>query len=159
MTLVIRPLKPPPKLCVSAPPPQKAFVRATLSQFIQDKTYPALLEKGWNTPISSIIPDDFVLADDWATQHVTLEDAISHRTGLPRHDNSWRYSTNGSQTLVRDVVRNLCHLPLTAEPRASRQYCNLIYMVLSHVSETVTKRPLKTTFKELICGPLGMTSI
>lgn len=40
----------------------------------------------WTTPIAQIIPADFVLADPWATEHITLEDALSHRTGLPRHD-------------------------------------------------------------------------
>lgn len=33
-----------------------------------------------------------------------------------------------------------------------------MYMVLSHVVETLAKQPLKTTFQELIWGPLGMTS-
>lgn len=137
----------------------KAFVGATLAQFIQNKSYPALLDKGWATSISSLIPDDFVLADDWATKHVTLEDAISHRTGMPRHDLSWQYTTaNGSLTSVRDVVRNLRNLHLTAEPRTVYQYCNMMYLVLSHVIETVAKQPLHTTFKELIWGPLGMNS-
>ncbi|KAJ3495465.1 hypothetical protein NLG97_g3378 [Lecanicillium saksenae] len=136
----------------------KAFVGATLSQFIQNKTYPDLLKKGWATPIADVIPDDFVLTDDWATRHVTIEDGISHRTGLPRHDLSWSHTTKGLRTPVRDVVRSLRNLPLTAEPRAIFQYCNLMYVVLSHVIETLTKKPLKDTFQELIWGPLNMTS-
>ncbi|ATY63225.1 penicillin-binding protein, putative [Cordyceps militaris] len=136
----------------------KAFVAATLSQFIQNKSYPALAEDGWGTPIASIIPDDFVLADDWATKHSTLDDAVCHRTGLPRHDYTWQYTTNGSHTPIRDVVRSLRHLPLTAEPRTVHQYNNLMYMVLSHVIETLTKKPLQTTFRELIWGPLKMNS-
>ncbi|KAJ6790029.1 hypothetical protein PWT90_05256 [Aphanocladium album] len=136
----------------------KAFVGAALSQFIQNQTYPDVLKKGWSTPISDVIPDDFALTDDWATRHLTIEDAISHRTGLPRHDLSWSYTNKGSRTPVRDVVRNLRNLPLTAQPRAIYQYCNLMYMVLSHVIETLTKQPLKETFHELFWGPLNMTS-
>ncbi|TQV91011.1 hypothetical protein V2A60_008179 [Cordyceps javanica] len=136
----------------------KAFVGATLSQFVNNESYPDVLAKGWATPMSSVIAEDFFLADDWATQHLTLDDAISHRTGLPRHDYAWRYTTNGSHTPVRDVVRNLRNLPLTAEPRTAYQYCNVMYMVLSHVIETLTKKPLQATFKELIWGPLKMTS-
>ncbi|XWX00780.1 hypothetical protein V2A60_008801 [Cordyceps javanica] len=136
----------------------KAFVGATLSHFISNKTYPDLLTDGWTTPISSIIPDDFVLSDEWATKHITLDDAISHRTGLPRHDYTWQYTTNGTHTPIRDVVRNLRNLAFTAEPRTAYQYNNLIYMALSHVIETLAKKPLKMTFKELIWGPLNMTS-
>ncbi|KAM3491794.1 hypothetical protein MY3957_004925 [Beauveria namnaoensis] len=136
----------------------KAFVGATLAHFIQNKTYPDLLTDGWTTPISSIIPDDFVLSDDWATKHITLDDAICHRTGLPRHDYTWQYTTNGTRTTDRDVVRNLRNLGFTAEPRTVHQYSNLIYITLSHVIETLTKEPFKMTLKKLIWGPLNMTS-
>ncbi|EJP64502.1 Protein flp [Beauveria bassiana] len=137
----------------------KAFVGATLAHFVQNKTYPDVLTDGWYTPISSIIPDDFKLSDEWATKHINLDDAISHRTGLPRHDYTWQYTTpNGTRTSARDIVRNLRNLAFTAEPRIAYQYSNLIYMTLSHVIETLAKKPLKTTFKELIWGPLNMTS-
>ncbi|OAQ99713.1 hypothetical protein LLEC1_02729 [Akanthomyces lecanii] len=136
----------------------KAFVGAALSQFIQNGSYPAQLADGWSTPISSIIPDDVVLTDDWATRHLTLEDAAAHRTGMPRHDLSWKYTANGSHTPVGDVVRSLRHLHLTTEPRTVYQYCNIMYAVLLHVIETVTKQSLQTTFKGLIWAPLGMTS-
>ncbi|KAM3473138.1 hypothetical protein MY8738_008517 [Beauveria namnaoensis] len=136
----------------------KAFVGASLAHFIQNKTYPDLLTGGWTTPMSSIIPDDFVLSDEWATKHITLDDAISHRTGLPRHDYTWQYMTNGTHTPIRDVVRNLRNLAFTAEPRTVYQYSNLMYIALSHVIETLAKKPLKATFKEIIWGPLNMTS-
>lgn len=71
----------------------------------------------WTTPIASLIPDDFVLMDDaWATAHITLEDALSHRTGLPRHDKStshWVDGEDGDRRVAtpRDVVRSLRYLP------------------------------------------------
>ncbi|KAH7021025.1 beta-lactamase/transpeptidase-like protein [Microdochium trichocladiopsis] len=49
-------------------------------------TYSAKFPKGFRTPVSEVIRDDFVLSDEWATAHVTFEDALSHRTGLARHD-------------------------------------------------------------------------
>ena len=30
--------------------------------------------------------DDFVRPDEYTTFHATIEDALSHRTGMPRHD-------------------------------------------------------------------------
>ena len=42
----------------------------------------------WDKPIRDVMPD-FRLHDDYATQHATLRDLLSHRTGLPRHDSTW----------------------------------------------------------------------
>ncbi|KAF4468929.1 penicillin-binding [Fusarium albosuccineum] len=150
----------------------KAFTAAVLAQLIDSKKYPAL-ENGWQTTISSILREDFVLQDEWATNHLTLEDAACHRTGMPRHDQATsRYlpdeSDQGNQdgakdkkkryATVKDVTRNLRNLPLSAEPRVKFQYCNAMYSVLSHVIETVTGKPLGHVMKELIFEPLGMSS-
>lgn len=136
----------------------KAFAAATLAHLIQENKSSAALTKGWSTPISSIIRDDFVLDDEWATNHITLEDAVSHRTGLPRHDLSWQHTANGTVTPIKDVVRNLRYLPLSAPPRSVFQYCNLMYVVASHVIEVVTGRELKAVLHDTIWAPLGMTS-
>ncbi|KPM42846.1 hypothetical protein AK830_g3696 [Neonectria ditissima] len=150
----------------------KAFVDAALAHLIDTKAYPALA-KGWATPIASIIRDDFVLGDAWATEHLTLEDAACHRTGFPRHDASLvrfvddddaGHGVGGDgrkkrYTTVKDVVRNLRNLPMTGEePRVKFQYCNLMYIVLSHVIETLTGKWLGDVLRELIWEPLGMSS-
>ncbi|KFA76398.1 hypothetical protein S40288_04805 [Stachybotrys chartarum IBT 40288] len=133
----------------------KAFVDAALAQLINNGTF-AELSKGWSTPISSIIRDDFVLQDEWATNHITLNDAASHRTGMTRHDKSTHRIINGRQARLRDAVRQLRHLPMLLEPRTQWSYCNLMYITLGHVVETLTAKPLGDTLKELIWDPLGM---
>ena len=85
--------------------------------------------------------------------HITLEDAASHRTGMPRHDAS--YSENNT---VRDVVRNLRHLPMTAPLRTKWQYCNMMFVVLSHVVETLTGMWLGDFLRQRIWAPLSMSS-
>ncbi|OAA37616.1 Beta-lactamase/transpeptidase-like protein [Metarhizium rileyi] len=135
----------------------KAFVDAALAELMASGEHP-VLRGGWNTPISSIIRDDFVLQDEWATSHLTLEDAASHRTGMPRHDEAWSRLRHGKRVPNRDVVRNLRNLPLTAPPRVVLQYCNLMYITLSHVVETVTGKGLKDVLREAIWDPLGMRS-
>ncbi|KAK7426709.1 hypothetical protein QQZ08_006745 [Neonectria magnoliae] len=149
----------------------KAFVDAALAHLIDTKAYPTLA-KGWATPIVSIIRDDFVLSDAWATERLTLEDAACHRTGFPRHDGSLTrfvddddgdvVGGDGKQkryATVRDVVRNLRNLPMNGEePRVKFRYCNLMYLVLSHVIETLTGKWLGDVLRELIWEPLGMSS-
>lgn len=116
------------------------------------------MSKGWSTPISSIIHDDFVLQDEWMTRHLTLEDAVSHRSGMPRHDRASFREFKGTKSGPRDLVRNMRNLALTAEPRTKFMYCNLMYVALSHVIETLTGKWLGDVLKEQIWKPLGMTS-
>ncbi|KAL8855260.1 MAG: hypothetical protein Q9178_008089 [Gyalolechia marmorata] len=130
----------------------KAFTAAALTLLMEDdanSSNPLV----WRTPISSLLRQDFVLPDENATSQVKLEDAASHQTGMPRHDTSY----GGEQSSLRDVARNLRNLPMTAEPRVRFQYCNMMYMVLSHVIETVTGSWMGDVLWDRIWNPLNMT--
>lgn len=131
----------------------KAFTAAAVSMTIQDSSHysPPL---NWDTPVSSIIRDDFVLADDHPTSHTTLEDALSHRTGLSGHFGAMRWARPDES--LRDAVRKLRHLPLAYSPRSSWDYCNHMYMVVSHALEKVTGIELGALLKKRIWDPLGM---
>jgi CubicO group peptidase (beta-lactamase class C family) len=134
----------------------KAFTAAVMSLLVDDDAnFPHVK---WSTPISSLIRGDFVLEDEWATNHVTIEDALSHRTGMPAYDGSYGGHYDGHEATVRDVVRSLRHLPLIAEPRTKFQYCNMMFVVVSHVIETLTGTWLGTILKNRILDPLGMMS-
>ena len=135
----------------------KAHVTAALAQLIDSQNFPVLSDE-WRTPISSIIRDDFVLQNEWSTAHLTLEDAASHRTGFTRHDQSIQVNESEIEHVVRDTVRNMRNLPLQLEPRVEFHYCNLMYVVLTHVIETITSKWLGCTLKELIWTPLDMKS-
>src|ERR1700710_1072032 len=94
-------------------------------------------EVQWNTPISNLIRDDFVLENAYATTHTTIEDALSHRSGMPAHDFSHGNTYDGHKGTPRDVVRSLRYLPLTAEPRTRYQYCNMMFAVAAYIIETL----------------------
>lgn len=129
-------------------------------------TAPAVHGKplAWDTPVHELIPEDFVLSDAWATAHVTLEDALSHRTGLPRHDKASTHRVLAGtgekrNATVRDGVRFLRYMPLNAAPRTKWQYCNQMYVAATHVVETLTGgRWMGDVLREWIWEPLGMRS-
>lgn len=73
---------------------------------------------------------------------------------MPRHDLSW----DGLNTTIRDTVRKLRHLQMTAEPRTKWQYCNLMYITITHFIETYTGNWLGNILRERIWEPLGMNS-
>jgi CubicO group peptidase (beta-lactamase class C family) len=95
-----------------------------------------------------------VLEDDHATTHTTIEDALSHRSGLPRHDPVWGLPGETASS----VVKKLRYLPMTAEPRTTFQYCNLMYGVVTDLLETLTGLKLETILREKFWDPLGMAS-
>jgi CubicO group peptidase (beta-lactamase class C family) len=128
----------------------KAFTAAIMSFLVDEQRKVSYHSMGHANPL--LIHDDFVLENDYTTNHITIEDALSHRSGLPGHDRSY----GGSNTTIKDIVRSLCHLPLTTEPRTKYQYCNMMFMTASHVIETVTGRKLGDLMREWIWEPLGM---
>ncbi len=107
----------------------------------------------WTTPLAQIIPDDFVLSDPIRTIQVTLEDCLSHRTGLLRHDAI--YGFEGRKTL-REVTRSLRNLPITLELRTTFEYCNTPFIAASHALEVLTGKPLSQFLRENLWQPLGM---
>ncbi|KAJ5552355.1 beta-lactamase/transpeptidase-like protein [Penicillium frequentans] len=124
----------------------KAFTAAMLAKLIEDPSR----KIQWDTPISQLIPGDFALQDKGTGDQVTVEDALSHRTGLPSHDHA------SSRTSVRENVRQLAHLPLTAKIRTKFQYNNLMYVVASHVIETLTGQWLGDCLARYFWEPLGL---
>lgn len=129
----------------------KAFV-AAMSMLVDDnEKYPNVQ---WRTPVSSLIRHDFILEDEYATAHVSIEDILSHRTGMPRHDLSYGGAFNGTPQLPRDIARSLRYLPLTAELRTKFQYCNIMFVAASYLIETLTGVWLRDFLREKIWGPL-----
>src|SRR5438045_9450176 len=134
----------------------KAFTAAALSMLVDDnEKYP---EIQWDTPISQIIRDDFILPDAHITTHATIEDALSHRTGMPRHDLAYGGHINGHKQTNRDLVRLLRHLPVTAELRTRNQYCNMMYVVASYIRKIVTRSLLVDLIRSRILVPIVLKS-
>ncbi|KAM3512228.1 hypothetical protein MY11210_004146 [Beauveria gryllotalpidicola] len=141
----------------------KAHLAATIAQMISSGDYNDVFPLGWNTPMSYNIRDDFVLEDEWATAHITLEDAVSHRTGMARHMIGWVGTGEPNDTSKewktnKATVRNLRNLPMTAEPRVVFQYCDLMFIALAHIVETVTGSWVGDVLNKALWQPLGMRS-
>ncbi|KAF4627692.1 hypothetical protein G7Y89_g10462 [Cudoniella acicularis] len=132
----------------------KAFTAAAISFLVDDdEKFPDIQ---WDTPVSKIIREDFVLADPWYTENVTLEDILSHRSGLPEHDQACFGIYAQNPDTPKSVTRKLRYLPLNQPLRAKYQYSNLMYVAASHILEHVTGQSLGDFIRERIWEPLGM---
>jgi CubicO group peptidase (beta-lactamase class C family) len=132
----------------------KAFTGAATSIAIQESKGTAC-PIAWDTPVVSLIPEDFVLENDYATQNITLEDALSHRSGMPEH--GWTVAfMRKKDTTMQDAVQAMKHLPLASPPRTKFHYSNHMYIAVSHALEQHTGEPLGEFMKTRIWEPLGM---
>lgn len=130
----------------------KSFTAAAASLLVDDNdTYPQVQ---WTTAMSQLMRDDFVLSNEYATAHVTLEDALSHRSGVPGQV----LTVGKPNTSVRDYVRLLRHFPINKEIRTTWQYCNGLFIAVGHMVDVVTGEAFSAFLKRRIWGPLGMDS-
>lgn len=131
----------------------KAFAALATSIVIQD-SHDTESPIDWDTPVSTLLPEEFVLSDDYATKHTTLEDALSHRSGLPDH--GWMFTFTPNDLDSQSLVRSLRHLPLTDPPRTAYHYSNQMYSTVSYALEKRTGQSLGPFMKKRIWSPLGM---
>ena len=106
----------------------------------------------WDTPIKSYVPE-ISFYDDYVTQHVTLRDLVSHRTGLPRHEYSW-YGTDYTKA---ELLQNLKFLEPNQPVRQKFQYNNQCYILTGYICERVTGKTFEQLLDEYLFGPLHMT--
>lgn len=120
---------------------------------MDDVSYP---DVQWQTPVSKLIPSDFVLPTQSLTDQVTLEDILSHRTGISTHDESYLGVTAAHPDDARSLTRNLRNLPFTAALRTKLQYSNIMFSVATHVVESLSGEDYTSFLRSRIWGPLGM---
>ena len=59
----------------------KILTAISVALLVEDAKHPSVT---FDTPVAQLLPDDFVLSDAEYTKSVTIDDMLSHRTGLPR---------------------------------------------------------------------------
>jgi len=99
---------------------------------------------------------DFQLSDEWMTNNVSIEDALSHRSGLPRHDLMW-YWSDLSGDEIYERMRFLDFVPQARQQfRQLYNYNNLMYMVAGRVIEEVSGESWERVIRSRLTEPLRM---
>jgi CubicO group peptidase (beta-lactamase class C family) len=107
----------------------------------------------WDDPVINYIPE-FCLWDAHATNHVTIRDLVSHRTGLPRHDFVW-YNSDYPRT---ELLSRLPYLEPVCDLRQEFHYNNIMYAVAGILIERVTGKTWEEMVPSRIFDTLGMDS-
>jgi CubicO group peptidase (beta-lactamase class C family) len=132
------------------------FAMASVTKSFTAMSVAVLVDDGkleWDKPVREYMPE-FILDDAYVTQHVTVRDMLSHRTGLPRHDSAaWRLDLP-----LAEFVKRMRHLKFSASFREKFQYNNLMYYVTPYLVEKLTGQKWADFVQERIFSPLGMNA-
>lgn len=126
----------------------KAFTSMALSMYAQTRA----LSLG--RPITTYLPD-FEMQETRSSGEMTLEDVLSQRTGLPRHDALW-YLGPFTRAQLYYRLRYLAQLP--GAFRNAFLYNNIMYTVAGHLLECRTGTSWEDIVQARILDPLGMTA-
>ncbi len=103
-------------------------------------------------PVKTYLPW-FKMYDDYTTKNLTLRDALSHRSGMPRHDTSW---LNTPERTTIEQVKALEFLEPAYPIRYKFHYQNHMFMLATVVVEEITGMPWGDYVNENILKPLNM---
>ncbi|HSM56932.1 MAG TPA: serine hydrolase domain-containing protein, partial [Candidatus Sulfomarinibacteraceae bacterium] len=114
------------------------FPMASVTKSFTAMSVALLVDEGkleWDKPVREYMPE-FILDDDYVTQHVTVRDMLSHRTGLPRHDfAAWRLDVPRAE-----FIRRMRHFKFNASFREKFQYNNLMYVAAAYLVEKIAEQ-------------------
>uniref|UniRef100_A0A1I8IWF8 Beta-lactamase domain-containing protein n=1 Tax=Macrostomum lignano TaxID=282301 RepID=A0A1I8IWF8_9PLAT len=109
----------------------------------------------FSTPIKQLIGDQsFWFADHGLSEIVTIDDMLSHRTGLSRHDSMWYLNEWQSK---EDLAKHVGRLKTASEFRGSFVYNNLVWTIADMAVQRLTNRSFVQYMREFLWQPLGMT--
>lgn len=109
----------------------------------------------WNDKVTDYIPE-LKLKDPYITQNLTIEDILSHRTGLSTFtgDLLW-YHTDYSN---EEIIQRMEFLPIENQFRADFGYQNNMFMIAGEIIERTSGMSWSKFLEKNIFRPLEMTS-
>lgn len=125
----------------------KAFTATLIGMLVDD----GILD--WDDPVRDYI-QDFRMSDPYITEHITIRDLLTHRSGLPRHEYVWL----GTPFSRESLVERIRYLQPGKGFREAYQYNNLHYVAAGKIIESVTGSSWEDAVYRRILLPLGMTS-
>lgn len=99
-----------------------------------------LVDRGqlnWTDKVVDYIPE-FKMYDPYITEHFTILDLITHRSGLGLGAGDLMFIPDGSDFKIEDVVSSFQYQEPTSEFRTKYDYDNLLYIVAGEVIERVS---------------------
>lgn len=124
----------------------KAFTSAAVAILVDEK------KLSWDDPLRRHLPW-FRASEACAERAITLRDALSHRSGMPRRDELW-----DNTSLTREqVIRAAGELKMQRGVRAAHQYNNIMYIAAGEAVAAASGVSWDEFVRTRLFVPLGMT--
>lgn len=136
--------------------PESVFQLASLSKPVGATVVARQVQSGvvkWDTPVRGPAPW-FALSDPYVSDHVTIGDLYSHRSGLPEHAGDKLEDLGFDRARILDRLRVLPLAPF----RDSYAYTNFGLTAAAVAVANAAKQRWSTLSEQSIYRPLGMSS-
>ncbi|KAL6907228.1 beta-lactamase/transpeptidase-like protein [Trichoderma evansii] len=132
----------------------KSLTAASVALLVADDKYP---EISYEAEMAKLLPDEFVMPGQ-GYEGVTVEDILSHRSGMAPNDNSYLGPRAKHTDDAQSITRNLRNLSTAAPIRSKFMYCNMMYSAASYLVEKKAEVSFADFLEDRFFKPLDMTS-
>ncbi|KAF8928004.1 beta-lactamase/transpeptidase-like protein [Dissophora ornata] len=127
----------------------KSFTAAAIGELVAEG------KMDWDTtPVSKYLPE-FQLHDRLLTSQVTIQDLLSHRTGILNDAIPWMWTLESKSILIE----RLRYIESDSKLRSDTMYSNNMYAVAGEAAANVAGMPYENLVAEKIFKPLGLSNI
>ena len=127
----------------------KAFTTASLGMLVDQG------KLRWSDKVVDIIPE-FRMYDSYVTEHFTIVDLVTHRSGLGLGAGDLMFIPDGSDFTIDDILSSFQHQEPVSEFRTKYDYDNLLYIVAGEVINRVSGKPWGQFVEDEIMERIGM---
>jgi len=134
------------------------FPIASISKAFTTTALAILVDRGqlaWDDPVRKYIPE-FAMYDPWVSEHFTVRDLLTHRSGLPLGAGDLLIWPDGGAD-ASDIIAALPHLRPTTGFRDGYAYDNLLYIVAGEVLHRISGKTWQDFVTDEIFEPVGLT--
>jgi CubicO group peptidase (beta-lactamase class C family) len=125
----------------------KSFTAACIGMLVDEG------KLDWDDLVKTHLPT-FELASARLTEHITLRDLLTHRSGLCRCD----LLCDRADFRTSQILQRIKYLPIDADMRTTLTYSNAMYVALGEVVTRTAGKPWQVFAAERIFRPLHMKS-
>lgn len=111
----------------------------------------------WDDPVRKHIPE-FQLYDPWVTEHFTVRDLVTHRSGMGLGAGDLMFFPEGNDFDVDDVINGVKYLEPESSFRSKFAYNNNMFIIAGEVLKRVSGLSWEEFIETKIMKPVGMTN-
>ncbi len=109
----------------------------------------------WDDPVRKYIPE-FQLHDPWVTEHFTVRDLVTHRSGMGLGAGDLMFFPEGNDFTVKDVINNVKYLEPETSFRSKFAYNNNMFIIAGEVLKRISGLSWEEFIETKIMKPVGM---